>query len=173
MTLQELINEANYRLSLLEKSTIEPDAELLFLREFDNASSVANIETISEIDECDIFLAYLTAKTNFPFETLRERIENIRPLVNDPNMTQEKLRNVFCGMISNCNFTGPTEQAIKTNKIVRKIKESIQDKKIIGILKNNNLSEKYLSAAKSIVELILYVNSDIITGYSFDEFLMN
>ena len=169
MTLQELINEANYRLSLLEKSTIEPDAELLFLREFDNASSVANIETISEIDECDIFLAYLTAKTNFQFETLRERIENIRPLVNDPNMTQEKLRNVFCGMISNCNFTGPTEQAIKTNKIVRKIKESIQDKKIIGILKNNNLSEKYLSSAKSIIELILFINSDIITGYSFDD----
>lgn len=169
MTLQELINEANYRLSLLEKSTIEPDAELLFLREFDNASSVANIETISEIDECDIFLAYLTAKTNFQFETLRERIENIRPLVNDPNMTQEKLRNVFCGMISNCNFTGPTEQAIKTNKIVRKIKESIQDKKIIEILKNNNLSEKYLSSAKSIIELILFINSDIITGYSFDD----
>ena len=39
MTLQEIINEVNYRLSLLEKSTIEPDTELLFLREFTGATS--------------------------------------------------------------------------------------------------------------------------------------
>lgn len=169
MTLQEIINEVNYRLSLLEKSTIEPDTELLFLREFTGATSTADIETISRIDESAIFLAYLTAKTDFQFEDLRERIEDIKPLINDPNMTQKKLTNVFCGMISNCDFTGPTETAYRTSKIVAKVRESAKEKKIIQILKGNDLSEELLPSAKAIIELVLFFNSDIIAGRSFDD----
>lgn len=169
MSLQELINEVNYRLLLLENSPIEPDEELLFLRELISKTSTADIESISRIDESDIFLAYLTAKTDFPFESLRERIKNIKPLINDPNMTQKKLTNVFCGMIANCDFTGPAEESYKTSKIVTKVKESAKEKTLIQILKGNDLPESLLPSAKAIIELVLFFNSDIIAGRSFDD----
>lgn len=169
MTLQEIINEVNYRLSLLENSTIEPDEELVFLRKFMSTSSVASLETTGKIDECDMFLACLTARTDFQFEELREKIKKIRPLINEPSMTQEKLESILGGVIINCDLVGSADEAIKTGNVIATKKDAERAKKIIGVLKNNNVSEKYLSSATAIIELILFVNSDILAGHSFED----
>lgn len=169
MTRQEIIDEVNYRLSQLEETIIEPDDELLFLRKFMAQTQVLNVENISEINECDIFLAALTSKTDFPFQKLKNKVDRIRPLVDDPNTTYENLSNVFCGIIANSKFTGSTDNAIKENKLVGKIKKTIGDKKIIKVLKDNNLPETYLDSAKALIDIVLLLNSDLIAGYNFED----
>lgn len=169
MTRQEIIDEVNYRLSQLEETIIEPDDELLFLRKFMAQTQVLNVENISEINECDIFLAALTSKTDFPFQKLKNKVDRIRPLVDDPNTTYENLSNVFCGIIANSKFTGSTDNAIKENKLVGKVKKTIGDKKIIKVLKDNNLPATYLDSAKALIDIVLLLNSDLIAGYNFED----
>ncbi len=168
MTRQELIKEVNARLSLIENSHISISDELSFLRMFTSTNSVNDIESISQIDECEIFLAYLLVTTEVPYEKLKEKIDLIRPMVQDPNMTKKTLRNVFSGIIANWDFEGKTENALKETTIV-KIKKSINDRKVLKVLKSNNIPKEYLNSANAFTELVLLLNEDIIRDYSFED----
>lgn len=172
MTRQEIIKEVNYRLSLLENSTINVSTELSFLRLFVSSNSVSDIESIGQIDECDMFLAYLLEESNVSYEILKEKIDLIRPLVNDPNMTRRNLRNVFSGIIANFNYSGSTDAAIK-DTAVGKVKKALNNRKLTEVLKKNNISPECLPGANAFSALVLLVTSDIISGHDFDEEVEN